>query len=206
MSETKYLKCACVSCAGHIEFPADAIGSTVPCPHCGWQTELTLEAPPVLSTPSSRSLKWIIAGGVILLVGVVGVVAALIVASRVMKKGRASRPVARTAAAINNQTRSKPALESSINRINDFSFSGVAVENIPGSTLIYARGTLKNETENQRFGVTVEIELLDKSGVKIGTAKDYVDLIEARAEWKFRASVLQKNVASARVANVKEQQ
>jgi hypothetical protein len=206
MSETKYLKCACASCGGHIEFPADAIGSTVPCPHCGWQTELTIEAPPVQS--SSRSLKWIIAGGVILLVGVVGVVAALIVTARVIKKTRAARSVARSTvvAPSTNRVQAKPAVETSINHINDFSFANVAVEKIPNSTLVYARGSLKNETDKQRFAVTVEIELLDKSGVKIGTAKDYTDLIEPHAEWKFRASVLQKNVASARVANVKEQQ
>src|SRR5438876_61079 len=114
MSETKYLKCACASCGGHIEFPADAIGSTVPCPHCGWQTELMLEAPPV--QPPSRSLKWIIAGGVILLVGVIGVVAALIVTVRVMKKTRASRSVSRTTAIApsTNRVQAKPTLETSI--------------------------------------------------------------------------------------------
>lgn len=208
MSDTKYLKCACASCGGHIEFPADAIGSTVPCPHCGWQTELTLDAPPVLATRSSRSLKWIIAGGVILLLGVIGVVAALIVTSRVMKRARDSRVGARTMAVTTrtNRTREKPTTESSIKRINDFSFASVAIEKIPNSTLTYARGTLKNETDKQRFGVTVEIELLDKAGVKIGAAKDYVDLIEPRAEWKFHASVLQKNAASARIVDVKEQQ
>ena len=69
-----------------------------------------------------------------------------------------------------------------------------------------AAGALKNETDKQRFGVTVEIDLLDTAGVKIGSAKDYAPVIEPRTEWKFRALLVQKKVASARVADVKEQQ
>jgi hypothetical protein len=38
-----YFKCACERCAGRIEFPAEAVGATVDCPHCGWKT--TLVAP-----------------------------------------------------------------------------------------------------------------------------------------------------------------
>ena len=207
MSETKYLKCPCASCGGHIEFPADAIGSTVPCPHCGWQTELTLETPTVQSARSSGLSKWIIAGVLILFLGVMGIISVLLVAPKLLKKVRAGSPSARSVsrpARTNTLTVASPAAPA--NRTNDFSFSKVIVEKTPGNTLIYAKGTLKNETDKQRFGVTVEIELLDPSRAKIGTAKDYVDLIEPRAEWKVRASVLQKNAASARVANVKEQQ
>jgi hypothetical protein len=65
---------------------------------------------------------------------------------------------------------------------------------------------LRNETDQQRFGVTVELELLDQTGNKVGMARDYKDLIESRAEWKFRALLVQKNVAAARVAGVKEQE
>jgi len=47
--ETRFLKCLCVSCGGHIEFPASALGDTVPCPHCDCSTRLstTIEPPPV---------------------------------------------------------------------------------------------------------------------------------------------------------------
>jgi hypothetical protein len=54
--------------------------------------------------------------------------------------------------------------------------------------------------------VTVELELLDSGGRKLGVAKDYAAIIEPHAEWKFRALLVQKNVAAARVANVKEQE
>ena len=85
-----------------------------------------------------------------------------------------------------------------------FSASAVKIEKTSGSTLVYAAGTLKNETDKQRFGVTVEIDLLDSAGKKIGAGKDYKDIIEPHAEWTFRASVLKKGVSAARVAAVQE--
>jgi hypothetical protein len=37
-----YSKCACTNCGGHIEFPTQGAGATIPCPHCAWPTTLTL--------------------------------------------------------------------------------------------------------------------------------------------------------------------
>ena len=203
MPETKFLKCACESCGGRIEFPADGIGSTVVCPHCGWHTELKLETPTVETARSSRSVKWIIAGAVILCVGFAAIVAILVTARRMMEKARHDQPVTQAVRAA--KTNPANARATAINQvINDFSISAVAIDK--ARSLAYATGTLKNETEKQRFGVTVELELLDKAGTKIGTAKDYKDLVEPRAEWKFRALLVQKNVAAARVAVVKEQE
>ena len=207
MSQNKFLKCSCAACGGHIEFPADGIGSTVPCPHCGCATELTLETPPVIAASGTRSLKWIIAGGVILLVGLVAAVGIVIAANRLMKKAREPRPIAASPArpkATNAAPARPSAPAGTLSVLNGFSSSAVTMEQAPGSALRYATGVLKNETDKQRFGVTVEIELLDPRGGKTGTAKDYVDLIEPRAEWKFHASVLQKKAATARVSNVTE--
>jgi len=208
MSETKYLKCACASCGGHIEFPADAIGSTVPCPHCGWQTELTIETPPVIAARPSRSLKWVIAGGVILVVGLIAVVGALVVASHLIKKKREARVESRTTPNVIATNRAPPnsARVTSPKLLNDFSFSAVTIDKAANSSLTYAMGSLKNETDKQRFGVTVELDLLDANGKKLGSTKDYAAVIEPRAEWKFHELLVQKNVASARVADIKEQQ
>src|ERR1700686_2337940 len=41
MSEGKYLKCSCKFCGNHIEFPQEAVGATVNCPHCGQSTVLS---------------------------------------------------------------------------------------------------------------------------------------------------------------------
>jgi len=50
MSLTRYLKGECSHCGGRIEFPADAIGATVDCPHCGKATELMLATKEVIAT------------------------------------------------------------------------------------------------------------------------------------------------------------
>ena len=46
--------------------------------------------------------------------------------------------------------------------------------------------------------------LLDSGGAKVGRATDYAPVIEPRAKWEFRALLVPKNVASARVTGVQE--
>jgi len=211
MSENKFLKCTCAQCGGHIEFPADGIGMTIPCPHCGAQTELTLAAPEQPSARSPRSLKWAIVGVVILAIGIAGTIGALVLARQPLQK-RGAQPVTtpagpRTRKADGAVRSPEPAAAARDQAPmgNGFSASEVKIAKTPGSTLVYAVGTVKNETDQQRFGVTVEIELLDDAGKKIGTAKDYKDTVEPRSEWTFRALLIQKAVATARVATVREQ-
>ncbi len=36
------VKCICSNCAGHLEFEEENAGSKIPCPHCGFETTLTL--------------------------------------------------------------------------------------------------------------------------------------------------------------------
>jgi hypothetical protein len=58
--------------------------------------------------------------------------------------------------------------------------------------LVYAVGTLTNDTTRQRFGVKVEIDVLDAHRNKLGSATDYTEVIEPGKEWKFRALVTDK--------------
>lgn len=206
MPAEKYLKCDCSRCGGRIEFPPDGVGTTVACPHCGLETELTIETDSTDSDDSARGKKWIVAGIVILVIGVVGSIGALVIATNLSKKTKLlssqNTPVARNAAA--KSATPKPAAEPS-EVINNFAAFPATIEKKRNSSLIYAVGTLRNETDKQRFGVSVEVDLLDRDGTKIGTAKDYKDLIEPHAEWKFRAPVLVANgVTSARVSAVHE--
>jgi hypothetical protein len=197
MSERKFLKCNCNQCGGPIEFPADGIGMTIPCPHCGWDTELTLAPPEVTSPRSARSLKWIVAGAIILVLGIVGTVGALLLAQKLMRQPGA-RPA--TTGNAEPETRNVPA-----STTNGFSISTVRIEKTAGTTLAYATGTVKNQTDRQRFGVTVEIDLLDAAGKKIGATKDYTDTVETNATWSFRALVVQKGVVAARINSIREQ-
>ena len=44
-NNSSHLKCDCASCGNHIEFPSEAAGITIDCPHCSAQTLLRSEAP-----------------------------------------------------------------------------------------------------------------------------------------------------------------
>jgi uncharacterized Zn finger protein (UPF0148 family) len=56
-SDTAYIKGGCTHCGGHIEFPREAIGAEVACPHCGATTSLldNLAAPAQASAPAAPS-------------------------------------------------------------------------------------------------------------------------------------------------------
>jgi hypothetical protein len=202
MAAPTFLKCDCSHCGGHIEFPADGIGNTIPCPHCGADTELTLPAPDIALPGYSSSLKWAMAGLIILVLGVLGVFIALNLAQRILRNPPTIEGV---------KQRSEPAgLPASpesqwLVHSNHFTSSKVTIEAQPGSTLVYALGTLKNQIETQRFGVTVELDLFDATGRKIGTAQDYREIIEGRGEWKFRALLVIPNVAAAQVRSIRDQ-
>lgn len=49
-------KCSCSQCGNHLEFPLEGAGAIIACPHCGQQTQLTLEAPPQSDKPSAAEL------------------------------------------------------------------------------------------------------------------------------------------------------
>jgi hypothetical protein len=208
MAETKFLKCACDHCGGHIEFPADGIGATIPCPHCGHPTELALEIPAELIKRPSHGLKWFIAGAVILVVGGIAIAAILFKAQQLTNRAREKNEALRRSmlSAQTNTTTRSTAPSPTAKIINGFSSSPVTIDQATGSSLTYATGTLKNETDKQRFGVRLELEVFDRAGTKIGTAKDSAQIMEPHGVWNFRALVVQKNAASARIASVKEQE
>jgi hypothetical protein len=90
--------------------------------------------------------------------------------------------------------------------IDDFKPGPIRLEKAKGSSLIYAVGVLKNQSDYQRFGVSIELELIDARGQKVGGAKDYRAVLEPRQEWRFRALVLESRTVSARVAMIREEE
>ena len=84
--------------------------------------------------------------------------------------------------------------------------SGIHLEKTQGNSLVYAIGTISNLTSRQRFGVKVELDLLDGSGQKIGTARDYQQVIEPNEKWQFRALVMDSKATTAKIASIKEDQ
>lgn len=89
-------------------------------------------------------------------------------------------------------------------KLDDLKAGNPTLEKAKSGSLVYAVGMLKNDSDHQRYGVRVEFELLDVSGKNVGKASDYKDVIEPRKEWRYRALVLTKKAASARLVSVNE--
>ena len=192
---SKYLKGECQQCGGHVEFPAEAAGTTIECPHCGQVTELLLAVPKSEPSVPTKAIVYTIIAIVILIGGLIGTQVALKRAKRLVEQKRDASPMPAT-----KQPTADPVPK------DGFRVSSVTLEKTPGSSLVYAVGTVRNITNRQRFGVTVELELLDDTGKKIGDAKDYQNVIEPNGEWQFRALVVHAKTASAKVSAIKEVQ
>jgi hypothetical protein len=205
MNRTKFLKGECQHCAGHLEFPAEMAGLPADCPHCGQQTELLLAAPAEEPTIPRRRVVWALIGLVILGLGLAGALVAL---------KRAERWAARQ----KHQVQESPATTTASNAPieasgptdpqaqNGFVASAAELEKAPGTSLVYAVGTLKNTSDHKRFGVKVELDLFDASEQKVGTATDYQQVLETNATWRFKALVVDSKATTAKVATIKEEQ
>jgi hypothetical protein len=206
MSTSPFVKGECRQCGGHLEFPAEAAGETIPCPHCGQPTELVAANSLNKSAGPFRTL--FLAG-----IGVCIVAAGLAVvflrhpatpAPVVETGGRLALPANSLAAATNSPaTRSHPAVES---LTNEFALLPYQLEKTPGSSLVYVTGTLRNASSRQRFGVKIEFALLDLNSNAVGKATDYQPVLDPHGEWHFKALVMESKTAAARFTSVAEDQ
>jgi hypothetical protein len=87
-----------------------------------------------------------------------------------------------------------------------FEVSAISLEKGSGTPENYAVGTVVNTSTRQRSGVTVELDLLDAGGQKVGIARSYRPTLEAGAKWQFKVPVGEAKAVSARLASVKEGQ
>jgi hypothetical protein len=195
MSTTKYLKCSCQQCGGRIEYPADAVGSMVECPHCRWQTELTVQVPGSEESFSRISTKWLAVGVVLLLLAGFG-----FAAPALLKRLASKRPARGTAPVV---SRPEPAKDARAVQ-NGFEVGPLSVER--SGSLTHVDGSLRDLLGKQRFSIRVQLECLDAAGKVITTTSDYAAVIEPNAEWRFRALVLKGTPASARLTSITEQQ
>jgi len=208
MTRMKHLRGECQHCGGHLEFPAESIGLQAPCPHCGQQTELMLERPPEEPSLPGRVIVWTVAAVILLALGLVGAVLALKRAERWAAKQKQEHGGPPAVAPANNGLAPGASGQPVTPAENDeLSASGISLEKAPGTSLVYAVGTVRNKANKQRFGLKLELDLLDAAGQKVGTAKDYQAVLEPGTEWHFRALVVEpKGVISAKVASLKEEQ
>ena len=218
MTEPNHLKCSCEQCGGTIEFPVEGVGQTVNCPHCGQQT--ILFAPP---SEEAQDESFVTAdpqppkgrrNTIVLLALVVALIAAGAFTLRSRLSRSLSNEIARDTPTKEQAVKTEPpvlqtnsaAPVKASKSIDDLKVGPIALEKTKGSSLVYAVGVLRNESNHQRFGVNIELELTDARGNKAGTAKDYRAVIEPRQEWRFRALVLDTKAVSAKVAAIREEE
>ena len=88
---------------------------------------------------------------------------------------------------------------------NDFKIGKISLQKTKGTGLVYAVGTVKNTLDHQRFGVRIELNLLDEQDQNIGIVSDYTPVIEAHKDWQFRALLTEPKAVKATLADIKEQ-
>ncbi|HZV34631.1 MAG TPA: FxLYD domain-containing protein, partial [Verrucomicrobiae bacterium] len=89
---------------------------------------------------------------------------------------------------------------------DDLKVSAIELEKTKGSSLVYAVGTLTNDSDYDRYGIRVEVDLFNGKGKNIGTAKDYKDYLAPHQDWQFRALIPEPKAVKAQLASVKEDQ
>ena len=75
-----------------------------------------------------------------------------------------------------------------------------ASANNPGAV----NGVVENRAARRRQGVRVEIELLNARGEPLWSTSAFAPALEPNKSWHFRASVVDPNAVTARVAKVQE--
>lgn len=196
MLKIKNLRGECQHCGEPVEFHAEHVGTTAECPHCSQLTELLLTPPPEEGSPvRTKAIIFSVVAVIILLGGLGGAVLALKRAERLKtKRVETTAPI----------PPSKPLAPDDAFGQLGFRVSPVTLDRATNNSLVYAVGTIGNLRDQPRFGVRVECELLDEAGVKVGAAKDYRAVLEPRAEWRFRATVVEKRAVTARILEIKE--
>lgn len=63
-------------------------------------------------------------------------------------------------------------------------------------------GSVKNNSDHNIGYAQVEINLYNKKGELVGSTMDNINNIEANSVWKFKAPIIEENVATYKIKNV----
>ncbi len=216
MSGHQSFKFSCPHCGGHIEATAAYGGHSIACPHCG----RSIVVPAAETSPPEsggaradpqlfvkrlgRALMAASIGAGLLLAGVAFWASRRAPANQVAAgsaAGRAGQPATgspeKPVGSPGATARPKPG--------EGLRAGEVSIEKQPKSSLMYAVGTVTNLSGQQRFGVRIELEILDKENVKLGEASDYTQVLEPGATWAYRALLPDSHAAGVRVARIREE-
>ena len=200
-SDSAFVKGECRHCGGHLEFPADAAGQTISCPHCGQPIELAAPVLPNKMPGSGRILLGIGLGACLIAAGLAGGFLYWQKAGGGASLATNPLPVAQSTNATEPVAAPKPPELLT----NDFAILPFKLEKTTNSSLVYVTGIIRNMTTIQRFGVKVEFGLFDTNDNAVGSATDYQQVLEPHGEWRFKALVVYSKAASAKFDSIAEE-
>jgi hypothetical protein len=217
MQQESYLKCSCEICGENIEFPAEAAGQSIPCPHCAQNTKLSQLAEQPLPSDRRRFRPALLA---VVICAVLGIAMAIgiFAAKRSAETAEAAKPIPESEVdvkvetkeeSLKNKRRKKANAKSTkasqtAKEWNGLKATHINLKKTDNSRLIYATGTVHNKTDRQRFGVKVELDLFDAENAKLGSATDYVQVIEPKKDWGFKALVTDPKAVRAELTAITE--
>lgn len=187
MNEPQFYKIACPKCAGRIEFPAEGLGATAACPHCGQPVEL--------SRPAARGkprLPLFIGVALVVAAGITGVVLKVL-----PKKQPADAPVEPAVAIKPVEPPDPPRAPGEELEVLKFK-----IEKATKGKLTYVTGTATNHVKAQFFSVKIEFEIFDKGGKPAGQAVDQANSLSGKSAWEFKALVLDEGAVTARLVKI----
>jgi hypothetical protein len=162
-----------------------------PCPRCKKQTELTLAVPSEEPAVPRKLIVWTIVAVVILALGVIVPVAGLRHFEKLAARQRDRATVAPGAADAATTA--------------SFEVSAFSLEKGPESNGMNAVGTVVNTSNRPRSRVTLELDLLDASGRRVGIVRGYRPVLEPGAKWQVKLPFEGASGAvSARLVSIKE--
>ena len=187
MNPSEFSKCECRHCHGHIEFPSDAAGQTAPCPHCGQLIHLA-------DTRKNRSR--------LALIATIGLTALLIGGTLFFVFEPVGQPVIQKGP---NPTNAPDRLkDANLFSTNDFSVANIQLAKTTNSSLIYVTGRVRNLAAQKRFGVKISFALFDAHAAPVGDASDYLATLEPKADWHFKALVLDSKAVTCQLNTLAE--
>ena len=203
-----FLKGACRHCRGHLEFPADALGETSACPHCGETTTLTVRS----SRPTGRQTIVVLTACLF-----AGLVPAWLAFRHYRHKPMLDTPFPHPALAApaappkpKNPPPTPPPAPSPAPAepeevVQQFGVSHLRLEHETGSTLAYVTGRVRNLTDHPRYGVKLQLKVFDRNDQFLGRDSDYQAVLDPHGTWKFKALVVQAGASSAVLDEIIEQ-
>lgn len=202
--EPNFFKCHCQRCGGHIEFPSNGAGMTIDCPHCGKKTVLGGSVGAPILKKSSKFV-WVAVGTAVV---IIGAAVAFIWPQKQKVAAAAPPPKVVAAPVVPVVNTNKPVSQAApvATTISDFDVSKISLQKTPGSGLVYAVGTLKNDAGRQRFGVKIVLNQLDEKGQNLGVVSDYVSVVNPQDTWQFKAVLTSPQAVKVTVAVIREQQ